>query len=123
MTEGTGATDPGAGPPRRGTRGRRQGCTDTPGYPRGMPNAPKTQHRSVRFDDDTWSRLADGAKATGTDRTGVLKQLTDLYLRLTDAATAAGTDPVRVLEELTAWYLHEPGAKLPQRPSPQQQGT
>jgi hypothetical protein len=88
-----------------------------------MPNAPKTQHRSVRFDDDTWSRLADGAAAAGTDRAGVLKQLTSLYLRLTDAAAAAGTDPVRVLEQLTAWYLHEEGATLPQRPASPQRGT
>jgi hypothetical protein len=88
-----------------------------------MPNAPKTQHRSVRFDDDTWSRLADGATAAGTDRAGVLKQLAALYLRLMEAATAAGTDPVRVLGQLTAWYLQEEGATLPQRPARPQQGT
>ncbi|MFJ2780245.1 hypothetical protein [Kitasatospora sp. NPDC087315] len=58
-----------------------------------MPNAPKTQHRSVRFDDDTWTDLLVAAKAQGADR-------------------------AKLLNEFAAWYLRRPGAKLPARPEP-----
>ncbi|MFJ8474224.1 hypothetical protein [Kitasatospora sp. NPDC094011] len=56
-----------------------------------MPNAPKTQHRSVRFDDEMWADLLAAAKSEGSDR-------------------------AKVLTELAAWYLRRPGAKLPSRP-------
>ncbi len=57
-----------------------------------MPNAPKTQHRSVRFDEDTWSDLLAAAKTRNSDR-------------------------AKILNELAAWYLRRPGAKLPVRPN------
>lgn len=56
-----------------------------------MPNAPRTQHRSVRISDEDWKELA--ARAPGGDRSAAIK-------------------------ELVAWYLRRPGAKLPQRPEP-----
>ncbi|TJZ55594.1 hypothetical protein FCH28_09645 [Streptomyces piniterrae] len=56
-----------------------------------MPNAPKTQHRSVRIDDDDWRDLK--TRAPGGDRSAAIK-------------------------ELLAWYLRRPGAKLPKRPDP-----
>ncbi|WP_406324505.1 hypothetical protein [Streptomyces niveus] len=56
-----------------------------------MPNAPRTQHRSVRISDDDWKDLA--ARAPGGDRAAVIK-------------------------ELVTWYLRRPGAKLPDRPQP-----
>ena len=56
-----------------------------------MPNAPKTQHRSVRVSDEDWADL--------------------------EAATAvAGTDRAKVINQLIHWYLRRPGAKLPERP-------
>jgi ABC-type thiamine transport system substrate-binding protein len=57
-----------------------------------MPNAPKTQHRSVRFDNDTWTDLLAAAKSQNTDR-------------------------AKLLNEFAAWYLRRPGAKLPARPN------
>ncbi|MFI9200189.1 hypothetical protein [Streptomyces sp. NPDC053048] len=54
-----------------------------------MPNAPRTQHRSVRISDEDWADLA--ARAPGGDRAGVIK-------------------------DFIAWYLRRPDAKLPQRP-------
>jgi hypothetical protein len=56
-----------------------------------MPNAPRTQHRSVRISDEDWNDLGARTAEEGTDR---------------------GT----VIKELIAWYLHRPGAKLPKRP-------
>lgn len=56
-----------------------------------MPNAPRTQHRSVRISDDDWKDLA--ARAPGGDRAAVIK-------------------------DLVAWYLRRSGAKLPDRPQP-----
>lgn len=56
-----------------------------------MPDAPKTQHRSVRVTDDDWTDLADRAAAAGLDR-------------------------AKVINALVAWYLRRPGAKLPTRP-------
>jgi antitoxin component of RelBE/YafQ-DinJ toxin-antitoxin module len=56
-----------------------------------MPNAPKTQHRSVRVDDELWSSADQATKADGTDRSSVI----NAFLR---------------------WYVREPGAKLPKRP-------
>ena len=55
-----------------------------------MPNAPRTQHRSVRISDDDWSDLAD--RAPGGDRAAAIK-------------------------DLIAWYLRRPDAKLPERPT------
>ncbi|MFF5491501.1 hypothetical protein [Streptomyces virginiae] len=57
-----------------------------------MPNAPRTQHRSVRISDEDWKELA--ARAPGGDRSAAIK-------------------------ELVAWYLRRPGAKLPHRPEPE----
>lgn len=37
--------------------------------------------------------------------------------RLQEAARAAGTDRSAVLRQMIGWYLREPGAKLPERPS------
>lgn len=51
-----------------------------------------TKHRSVRLEDDLWEQLAPAAKASGFDRSGVIRQ----FVR---------------------WYLRVPGAKLPQRPT------
>ncbi|MFD8866043.1 hypothetical protein ACFV1F_16990 [Streptomyces sp. NPDC059590] len=56
-----------------------------------MPNAPKTQHRSVRISDDDWRDLLAAAKTQDTDRAGVIN-------------------------DLVAWYLRRPGATLPKRP-------
>ena len=56
-----------------------------------MPNKPRTQHRSVRIDDETWEAAGQAAAATGTDR-------------------------AKVINEFLRWYLRRPGAKLPERP-------
>lgn len=56
-----------------------------------MPDAPKTQHRSVRITDDDWTDLADRAAVAGLDR-------------------------AKVINALIGWYLRHPGAKLPKRP-------
>ncbi|MGW9299640.1 hypothetical protein ACWHA3_02280 [Streptomyces cyaneofuscatus] len=56
-----------------------------------MPNAPKTQHRSIRIPDEDWADLLASATTQNSDR---------------------GT----VIKELVAWYLRRPGAKLPARP-------
>lgn len=44
-----------------------------------MPNAPKTPHRSIRVDDDTWQRLGDHALPYG-GRATVLRRLVHLFL-------------------------------------------
>jgi hypothetical protein len=56
-----------------------------------MPNAPKSQHRSVRFSDEDWEDLKTATASVDSDR---------------------GT----VIKELVSWYLRRPGAKLPKRP-------
>jgi hypothetical protein len=56
-----------------------------------MPNAPKTPHRVVRIDDETWGRLGTAALNAGTDRSAIIRAL-------------------------VVWYLRQPGAKLPKRP-------
>jgi hypothetical protein len=56
-----------------------------------MPDAPKTQHRSVRVSDDDWTELGKVAAEQKTDR---------------------GT----LIKEFIAWYLRRPKAKLPARP-------
>lgn len=53
-----------------------------------MPDAPKTQHRSMRVSDKRWEKL--GAVAT--------------------------PNRAVVINALIAWYLREPGAELPERP-------
>jgi hypothetical protein len=61
-----------------------------------MPNAPRTQHRSVRISDDDWKDLAN--RAPDGDRAAIIKNL-------------------------VAWYLRRPGAKLPDRPAPSDPGS
>lgn len=63
----------------------------TPGRLGGVPNKPRTQHRSVRISDEDWGDLDVTTKGTGFDRGTVIKQ----FIR---------------------WYLRRPGAKLPERP-------
>lgn len=63
----------------------------TPGYGQGMsPNMPKTPPRQIRI-GDTWYDFDAAAKAMGTERAAVIRELID-------------------------WYIREPGAKLPERP-------
>jgi hypothetical protein len=54
------------------------------------PNAPKTPARQIRI-GDTWYDFDAAAKAMGTERATVIRELID-------------------------WYIREPGAKLPTRP-------
>jgi hypothetical protein len=56
-----------------------------------VPNQPRTQHRSVRIDDDDWDDAERATRRMGTDRAKIINQ----FLR---------------------WYLRRPGAKLPERP-------
>lgn len=63
----------------------------TPEYSQAMsPNQPKTPPRQIRI-GDTWYDFDAAAKAMGTERAAVIRQLID-------------------------WYIREPGAKLPTRP-------
>lgn len=64
----------------------------TPGRLGGMPNRPRTQHRSVRVSDEDWADLETATHMIGSDRGTVIKQL-------------------------IRWYLRRPGAKLPERPT------
>ncbi|MBI0296314.1 hypothetical protein JBE04_18045 [Streptomyces sp. PRKS01-29] len=54
------------------------------------PNVPKTPPRQIRI-GDTWYDFDAAAKAMGTERATVIRELID-------------------------WYIREPGAKLPPRP-------
>lgn len=63
----------------------------TPGTIGRVPNQPRTQHRSVRVDDEDWAAADAAAKRMGTDRAKIINQ----FIR---------------------WYLRRPGAKLPDRP-------
>lgn len=54
------------------------------------PNVPKTPPRQIRI-GDTWYDFDAAAKAMGTERAAVIRELID-------------------------WYIREPGAKLPPRP-------
>jgi hypothetical protein len=63
----------------------------TPGRIKGMPNSPRTQHRSVRVPDADWADLDAATKSIGSDR---------------------GT----VIKEFIRWYLRRPGAEMPERP-------
>jgi hypothetical protein len=56
-----------------------------------LPDAPKTQHRSIRIDDDDWSDLEAVAKPQKLDR-------------------------AKIVNQLIRWYLRRPGARLPKRP-------
>jgi hypothetical protein len=56
-----------------------------------VPNQPKTQHRSVRVEDDDWNDAETATRGMGTDRAKIINQ----FIR---------------------WYLRRPGAKLPDRP-------
>lgn len=56
-----------------------------------VTNQPRTQHRSVRVDDETWS---DADKAAGR----------------------MGTDRAKIINQFLHWYLRRPGAALPERP-------
>lgn len=63
----------------------------TPEYSQRMsPNAPKTPARQVRIGEH-WYDFDAAAKAMGTERAAVIRELID-------------------------WYIREPGAKLPARP-------
>ncbi len=55
------------------------------------PNAPGTQHRSVRISDKDWADLEEAARAEGLDR-------------------------AKVINQLIQWYLRRPGSKQPFRP-------
>jgi predicted transcriptional regulator len=55
-----------------------------------VPNVPKTPHRQVRIDDDTWDELGDVARARGTDRSALIR-------------------------DLIAWFLRRPNARPPKR--------
>lgn len=50
-----------------------------------------TKTRSIRIEQELWTRLGPAALANGHDRSGLIRQ----FVR---------------------WYLSEPGAQLPQRP-------
>jgi len=63
----------------------------TPGKLGHVPNQPKTQHRSVRIEDDDWNDAEQATRRMGTDR-------------------------AKVINQLLRWYLRRPGAKLPERP-------
>ncbi|WP_345191752.1 hypothetical protein [Streptomyces lavendulae] len=56
-----------------------------------MPNVPKTPARQIRI-GDAWYDFDAAAKAMGTERATVIRDLID-------------------------WYIREPGAKLPERPA------
>ena len=63
----------------------------TPGKLGLVPNQPRTQHRSVRIEDETWSDADEATKRMGTDR-------------------------AKIINQFLHWYLRRPGAKLPERP-------
>lgn len=42
----------------------------------------------------------------------------DLWNRFGEAAKRAGSDRSTVLRDFMKWYAHEPGTKMPRRPSP-----
>lgn len=54
-----------------------------------------TTVRKIRVDDDLWRKLDEAARATGPD-----------------------TDRSTVLRQLARWFVREPGAELPERPTP-----
>lgn len=60
-------------------------------YALGMPDAPKTKHRSVRVSDERWRRLGDEAEAIDATRADLIN-------------------------EFIAWRIREPGARMPKRP-------
>ncbi|MER7213160.1 hypothetical protein ABT340_39370 [Streptosporangium sp. NPDC000239] len=62
-----------------------------------MPNQPRTQHRSVRVDDDDWADLDAVAQRMGTNRAQVI----NAYIR---------------------WHLRRPDARRPERPTREQLG-
>lgn len=62
----------------------------TPKYGGQMPNVPKTPARQIRI-GEAWYDFDAAAKAMGTERAAVIRDLID-------------------------WYIREPGAKLPERP-------
>lgn len=63
----------------------------TPEYSQRMsPNVPKTPARQIRI-GESWYDFDAAAKAMGTERAAVIRELID-------------------------WYIREPGAKLPARP-------
>lgn len=61
----------------------------------GVPNKPRTQHRSVRVDDADWADLETVAEMHGTDRS-------------------------KIVNAYVQWHLRRPGAKLPERPTREQ---
>lgn len=70
---------------------------DSWGYPVDMPLPDThTPHRMVRIGDERWNRF------------GLL---------------AGVRERSRVINEFVAWYVGEPGAKLPRRPKPADDGA
>lgn len=60
-----------------------------------VPNAPRTQHRSVRVDNDDWADFEAAAKLAGTDR-------------------------AKLLNAFIRWYLHRPNSPRIDRPAKEQ---
>lgn len=60
-----------------------------------MPNAPKTEIRGIRLDDELWSALGEAAARAGTDRSALIRQMVTAYLRR-DARAQAKTRPTGV---------------------------
>ncbi|WHT20988.1 hypothetical protein N8J89_07955 [Crossiella sp. CA-258035] len=56
-----------------------------------MPDAPKTQHRSVRVPDERWDKAAHVAAELHTDR-------------------------AKLINDFLAWLTRETGATMPKRP-------
>ncbi|MFF4600571.1 hypothetical protein [Amycolatopsis sp. NPDC001319] len=50
-----------------------------------MANQPKTQHRSVRVDDDLWERAREATAANGTDRGTIIRGFLRWYVGDDDA--------------------------------------
>jgi hypothetical protein len=67
----------------------------TAGYGSGVPNAPKTPARQMRISDEDWGDLEAAAKIFDKERAAVVR-------------------------DFIHWYLRRPGAKAPDRPSPEQ---
>ena len=61
----------------------------------GVPNVPRTQHRSVRVDDADWADLDALAQLLGMDR-------------------------AKVINAYVQFFLRRPGATQPGRPTPEQ---
>lgn len=67
----------------------------TPKYGATVPNVPKTPARQMRIPDDEWDDFDTAAKILGTDRAKLVRE----YIR---------------------WAIRRPGAKAPQRLTPEE---